>query len=157
MAYAAPADLNRHLGKFVAGFTATSVPSTNDAPTFLDDIAGEIDGILNARGIATPVTIASAPQSFLDFLKVTNAIGAAAQIVAALFPHPAGPSGTTYDEFLDQQYEQRLKGLRNGEGIPDVVLPGGTGGSLARSFWTTNPTDDDGNEHAPTFRRDMQW
>lgn len=157
MAYAAPADLSRHLGKFSAGFTATSVPSTSDAQVFLDDIAGEIDAILNSRGIGTPVTLASAPQSFLDFLKVTNAIGAAAQIVAALFPHPQGPTGTTYETWLDEQYEQRLAGLRSGEAVPDVVLPGASGGSLARSFWTTNPTDDDGNEHEPTFTRAMQW
>lgn len=157
MSYAGPTDLARHLGKFAAGFTATSMPSTADAQTFLDDIAGEIDGVLSSRGIATPVTIASAPQSFLDFLKVTNAIGAAAQIVAALFPQASGVASTEYQSWLDEQYEQRLKSLRSGEGIPDVVLPGGTGGSLARSYWTTNPTDENGNEHVPVFTRDMAW
>lgn len=157
MAYAAPGDLTRHLGMYAVRFTATSTPSTADAQTFLDDIAGEIDAVLGGRGLATPVTIASAPQSFLDFLKVTNAIGAAAQVVAALLPNQEGYASATYDQWLDRQYEERLKGLRDGSAIPDVVLPGATGGSLARSFWTTNPTDDDGNEHEPVFTRGMQW
>ena len=157
MSYASPPDLTRHLGRFSAGFTATSVPSTTDAQVFLDDIAGEIDAILSSRGIATPVTLASAPQSFIDFLKVTNAIGAATICAAALFPHPQGPTGTTYESWLDEQYEQRLAGLRSGEAIPDVVVPGAAGGSLARSFWTTHPIDDAGNEHEPVFSMAMRW
>lgn len=157
MSYAGPDDLNRHLGIYNKMLTATSTPSLADRQTFLDDIAGEIDAALSSRGIGTPVTIASAPQSFLDFLKVTNAIGAAAQIVAALLPNQEGYGSSTYDQWLDKQYEERLKGLRDGSAIPDVVVPGGTGASLPRSYWTTNPYDDDGNEHEPVFTRDMTW
>lgn len=156
MPYAAASDLTRYLGKYAAFFTATSVPSNADAQQFLDSVAGEIDAALSGRGIPVPVTLATAPQSFLDFLEETNAIGAAAQIVAALFPQAAGPASSTYQDFLDRQYEQRLVSLRRGEGVPDVVSPSG-GGSMARSFWTTHPYDDAGNEREPAFTRDMKW
>ena len=156
MSYAAPADITKHLGQFSRGFTATSNPTTADAQTFLDDISGEIDAVLNERGIVTPVTLATgAPQSFLDFLKVTNAIGVAAQIVAAIVPQVQGPTSTTYDEKLDAEYEERLGRLRTGM-IPDLIVVG-AGGALARSYWTTNPFTESGEEHEPAFTREMNW
>jgi hypothetical protein len=162
--YAALTDVETEMGKYAAGLTATSTPSETDVTDrIIPDIHGQIDGVLSRRGLATPIL---APSSFLDRLKALNALGAAARVVAALFPQAAGPASTTFHEWLQRRYDAGLEMLRNGEGIPDdvlVILNAG-GGGLPRSFATSHPdsvsADLDatpGNTIDPVFRRDTKW
>jgi hypothetical protein len=149
------------MGTYAIGLTATSTPSlTEVTERTIPDIHGEIDAVLSRQGVAVPVL---APSSFLDRLKALNAIGAAARVVAAMFPQAAGPASTTFHEWLQRRYDAGLDMLRNGEGIPDGVLLN-TSGGLPRSFWTSHPdsfSEDfagtPGNENDPVFTRDKKW
>lgn len=159
--YADLAAVKAEMGMLASGLTDASSPSNTDVnERTLPDIHGEIDGVLSRAGLAVPVT---GPSSFLDRLKALNALGAAARVVAALFPMAAGPQSTTFADWLQKRYDTGLEMLSNLEGVPDGALPSTTGG-LPRSFATSHPdsvsADLDGttgNTIDPVFRRDTQW
>jgi len=151
MSYAALADVQSEMGALKGALTATTTPTTADVTNrILPDIAGEIDAVLSARGLVVPVTV---PASFLDFLKATNALGAAARTLAEL--RAVNIEAGSLAVFLQEQYDKRLDMLRHGEGIPsDTTLSG----ALPRSYWTSNPEDEDGNDTSvPWFKRATQW
>jgi hypothetical protein len=154
--YADLADVQQAMAKMTVALTDTSVPSKSDVTsTILPAISGIIDGVLSARGLVTPVTAATAPDSFLQSLRGLTAVGAAARTVAGLFPQAAGPSSTTFADWLQARFDDGLKMLRAGEGIPPSI---GRIAALARSYWTSHPFDDDGvTTTKPTFTRKMVW
>lgn len=160
MAYAELEDVEHELGQYGRFLTETSTPSEDDVEQkTIPAIAGEIDGVLSARGVTVPVT---APASFLELLSSLNALGAAARTAAALLPQAQGPQSTTFHEWLQARYDAGLERLRNGEGIPDDIATSGT--SLPSSFWTRHPdtvsSDLDRtskNSVDPVFRRDTKW
>jgi len=155
MPYAVEGDIRRHMGRYSDGWPPAlgKPPTVADGLAFADTASGTIDAILNDRGVETPVI---APLSFVNFLRDLSAIYAASLIAAALFPQAAGPGSTTLHEFLMKQYRLGLDDLRKGDVIPDVI--GVSGSQLPRSYWTTNPTDEDGNETTiPVFSRGMLW
>jgi hypothetical protein len=157
--YADLAGVKIAMGKYSPGLTATSLPNETDVTNItLPDNAGIIDGVLSGRGLAVPV---AAPPSFVDSLRELNAIGAAARVVAALYPQAAGPASTTFHEWLQRLFDAGLDRLRDGEGIPDSAV---VTGALPRSFWTSHPDSNSadfagtpGNENDPVFTRDRQW
>lgn len=161
MAYADVAAVQVELGKMKSALTATSNPTLDDVTNkILPDISGQIDAVLSSRGLTVPVT---APASFLDRLKGLNAVGAAARVVAALFPQAAGPSSTLFAQWLQDRFDAGLQMLRDGEGIPDTAVLSGS--SMPTSLWTSHPGTDSsdldngtpGNTTDPVFRRDTQW
>jgi hypothetical protein len=148
-------DIRKHLGRYAEGWppAAGKPPTVADGVAFAAAATGQIEAILSDRGVVTPVTV---PPQFVQWLDDLAAMYAASLVAAALFPQAAGPGSTTHHEFLMRQYRQGLEDLRKGD-----VLPGGLillGTELARSFWTTHPYDDNGNETTvPAFTRDMKW
>lgn len=152
MSYADEASIRAALGKYGPGWTATSTPSVDDGLARAEEASGEIDAILAARGITTPV---ASPTSFVARLRDLASLYAAARVAAGLFPQAAGPASTTYHEFLMRQYRAGLDGLRAGE-IPAEVGTTTHGGP--RSFWTSNPIDPDtGEAWEPVFGRRTRW
>lgn len=164
--YADIADVIHELGELGDYLTATSRPTKTDVEgKTLPAIAGEIDGVLGARGLTVPITQASlvalgvdaaAATRFLETLSSLNALGAAARAVAALFPNRAGPGGAPFHEWLQQRYDAGLTRLGSGEGVPSASV---ASSALPRSHWTSNPTDPDTDEDwAPIFtRRGTLW
>lgn len=156
--YAAEADVRQVMGKFSPALSSTSVPATADVAGIINEIQAAVDAVLSAQGAAVPVDPAVAPAEFMTYLKNVTALGAASRIVAALFPAAVGVASTTYHLFLADQFQAELKRMQSGASIPDLIVATSGGGSLARSFWTSNPIDDDGNDTSvPFFRRAMQW
>ena len=155
MGYAVEGDIRRHLGKYAEGWPPAGgkPPTVADGVAFADTAAGQIDAILSDKGIEVPI---DAPASFVQWLNDLTAMYAASLITAALFPQAAGPGSTTHHEFLMRQYRLGLDDLRKGDVIPaELVI---VGAEMARSYWTTNPYDDDGIETTiPAFTRGMQW
>lgn len=158
MPYAVEADVRQVMGKYSPALNAQSVPATADVPGIIDDIQATIDAVLSAQGLAVPVDPATAPPEFLTYLKNVTAYGAAARIVAALFPAPVGVASTTYHLFLNDQFQAELRRLQTGASVPDLIVDVAGGGSLPRSLWTSFPVDDDGNDRTvPIFTRNTQW
>ncbi len=155
MAYAAENDIRRQLGRYGDGWPPPGgkPPTVADGLSLADTAQGEIDAILSGRGITTPITT---PTSFVNLLRDLCAMYAAAFIVAQLFPQAIGPASTTLNEWLMRQYRAGLDDLRRGDVIPDTVLHTGT--ALPRSYWTSHPTDDEGNDNlTPVFGRNTKW
>lgn len=116
MAYAALADVQALMPKWTINDSST--PTQTQVSGFIDDIAAEIDTVLSAQGLTVPV---ATPASFVAFLAMLNAQGAAALAVAGMFPSQAqaDPVGTPLAAFLQKQYERGLARLVKGEAIPE--------------------------------------
>jgi hypothetical protein len=159
MAYCAIADvqaLNPLRGTYAAGTRPTDAQVT----LLIDQIAGEIDTVLSARGIATPAT---APASFLAFLKGLNARGAAALTEMGKFPEAdVGPASTPHGQALWRIYQDGLKSLKDGSAI-DPATAGSASSVYAETYQTANPDNDpyedgtgDGQQPAFSMSRDLR-
>jgi hypothetical protein len=93
-------------------YGASTTPTETQVTTYIDNIAGEIDAIINGRGYTVPVT---APTALVTFLKQTNALGAAALAESAMFPEPQGMGASTHGTDLWKKYQDALKWLREGD------------------------------------------
>ena len=157
MGYAAEGDVRRELGAYSNGWPPPGgrPPTVADGVALADDASGMIDAVLNSKGIITPV---GAPASFLSHLANMAGRYAAAHIIRQLFPQSAGPGSTTDQDRLMNIWRDELEDLRKGDMIPSN-LPLGAAGALGRSYWTSNPTDDDGNDTTePIFKvKSEQW
>lgn len=156
MGYADEAAIRRFLGRYEAGWPPAGgkPPTVADGIALADAASGELDAILAGQGIATPV---AAPATFVTRLRDAAAQYAASFIVADLFPQAAGPGSTTLHVWLMDQYRDFRDGVRRGDTIPNDMTASGAGG-LGRSYWTTHPTDEDGNDTTtPHFSRDMPF
>ena len=122
-------------------YNTGTTPTTAQVTEFIEKIAGEIDTVLEGRGLTTPVVT---PTSFVTFLKQLNAVGAAALAERAMFPEASGMmAGVSAASMHWKQYTDGLKWLKDGS------LPTGTSAEpLASSFMNDNkandtePTDD---------------
>ena len=129
MAYAALADVQAINPKRTYG--ASTTPTTTQVAGFIDDIAAEIDSLLSARGLATPVT---EPASFLAHLTHVNAVGAAARAEFAMFPEAAeSPAGSPQGDRLWGQYQEYLRALRK-DALPVTMVHD----DVPASFFTEN-------------------
>lgn len=112
-------------------YGASTTPTTTQATEFISKIAGEIDSVLQGRGLVTPVTT---PDAFVEFLEQLNAVGAAALAERAMFPESQGLMGGVAAGALHwKQYQDGLKWLKEG------ALPTGTTAeALPFSFFEQN-------------------
>lgn len=153
MAYAALSDVQALLPKWV--YDGTSKPTSTQVTTIINQISAQIDSILRSLGHAVPVTT---PSDFLDYLKQTNAIGAAALIVAGQFPAESGAASTSLGEQLQKNYEGRLQELKDGSVIPPDLAKAGTR-VKAETYLTKNPDEevDLGDIAEPWFKREKTF
>lgn len=119
-------------------------PTATQVGTFITDIAGQIDAVLASVYVATPVT---APASFLSFLDLVNAWGAAALAEAAAFPEfDGGPGNTPQAMRYWKMYQDALAAFADGKMIdPSVAVSAAD--TLARSYLSDNP-DNTGYDEA---------
>ncbi len=155
MPYAVENDIRRHLGAYAEGWPRAGgkPPTVEDGLAYLATAQGKIDSVLSHRGLTVPVT---APVWFLNSLRDLCGMYAAALIAGVLFPQAAGPASTSLNKWLMDLFNAGLKDLEEGTIPIDIAASGG--GALARSLWTSHPTDDDGNDNlTPTFGRNTKW
>ena len=125
-------------------YSATTTPTETQVEGYIDDIAVEIDNILQAQGYTVPVTT---PTNFVDYLKTLNARGAAAQAEMAMFPDTMDGMSARGAQLL-ALYKDGLKALRNGE-IAASLSPGETSSDVG-SYYHAMTDQEDFPE--PTFR-----
>jgi hypothetical protein len=118
-------------------FMSTSRPATNKVTETIDEVAGEIDGVLTAAGYDLPI----AGVASLQLLRRYNTFGAAA---ACWHTGYATDNSIPRVEYWQQEYKDFLSRMRRGEQyLPDVDL------------------DDDTSSPAfgvaPAAQRDQYW
>jgi len=128
MAYCVIADVQALNAKRT--YDATSTPTATQVESLITRIANEIDTVLAARGLDTPVTT---PAAFLDHLKQVNAYGAAALAEMAMFPETSGLGETPHSAMLWKIYKEKLQALAEGQ-LPVAV----TASYPPESFFTAH-------------------
>lgn len=122
-------------------YSGSTTPTSTQVEQFIDDIAAEIDSILEGRSYTTPVTAGTTSAKFLEWLEALNARGAAALAEQAQFPELAGQlGGTGAGSQYWKQYREGLAYLKNG------AIPGGSSGddlALPFSFMSDNYASDE--------------
>ena len=127
-------------------YSATTTPTIAQVTEFISKIAGEIDVVLQGRGLTTPVLV---PAALVEFLEQLNAVGAAGIAERAMFPDSQGQMGGVAAGALHwQQYQDGLKWLKEGN------LPTGTSAeSLPFSFFTDHKADESAPHEEHTWQR----
>lgn len=132
MAYA---EFSHVQNRFARHHLSSSTPvSQSQVDDIIDDIAGEIDGVLVNLGYSVPVT---EPTWFLNRLRSLNADGAASITLKSLFPESSGPGSTSAYAFYDLRYRNGLKALKNGAHPKKADL------LAASTYFTKNAVADD--------------
>lgn len=136
MAYATLQAVRARAGALAGSWTDSSTPSSEDVETFLENVASEIDALLNARGL-TPPTLGS-PAA--DALVSVNADGALVLALEATFPESSGPSsaGKTIDG-ARTRYSAAQAALVAGTHPVVLLLEAANVQSRASSFWENEP------------------
>lgn len=154
MAYAALVDV---IGLFphFADLGADTKPSRKAAADMVTHIDNEVNVALAGANYTTPVT---APQFFVDWLKVVVAYGAGAAILKEMFPAATGPGENPAFAFWEGRYKTSIKGIMNGSLVPPTVAA--TGAFTAPStYFTRNPDaeEDLGDIANPGLEVAKEW
>ena len=136
MAYAAIGDVTARMAKFTV--SSTTKPTTAQVTEFLDDISGEIDVHLAAKGCTVPATT---PVYFMDWLKGVCANGTAALALKSMFPDAYGPAETPAYKFFESMYTSALESIDDGMAIPPDLITGV--GYVAPSTYLTRNSEED--------------
>jgi len=96
-------------------YSATTTPTETQVGTYITLIEGEIDTVLLALGFLGDIT---APAEFITFLRLLNALGAAAMAEQAMFPETSEAGATPHWKALKARYEALLDKLSTGKLMP---------------------------------------
>ena len=146
--YGTEAGVELLIGDVVDGraFTGSTVPTSTQVEGILDQIAGVINNALEAQGYSAPVVLADNPYAHRMLVRA-NDHGAAADIIAAFFPHMAfNAEGEPTDRLT--YYRQALKDAL------DTIQRGALSAGLTRRIFAGSQEDSDGNTKLPLFKRD---
>ena len=147
MSYCSITDVQALLPKRT--FSATSTPTTTQVNALIDQIAVEIDAVLESQGYTVPATT---PANFVNFLKYVNAYGAGALAEAGMFPETTDKGETPHWKVLDDKYKGWMESLEAGKIPPSL---GKADEALnAASFYTEMDDQDDYPD--PAFRKRSQ-
>lgn len=147
MAYATEAKVEALMAKFAVDGSTT--PTNTQLTIIIDDVAGDMDSRLAAKGVTVPVT---SPAYFLDYLEGINSMGAAARTLRSMFPDVSGPGEQPAYNFWQARYNAFLKGVDDGSVIPPDAMKGET--VAPSTYLTRNPdTEEDlGDISEPLFK-----
>lgn len=120
-------------------------PDSSQVGALIEQVAVEIDAVLESQGYTVPVT---EPANLVNFLKYINAYGAAYLAEAGMFPETAEPGETAHWQMLQKRYDKYLKMLEEGR-IPQA-LGTSTASFGVGSLYTEMEDQDDFPE--PAFR-----
>lgn len=127
-------------------YGAATTPTSTQVSALIDQVAVEIDAVLEAHGYTVPVT---SPTNLVAFLKYVNAYGAAYLAEAGMFPETAEPGETAHWQMLKKVYDNYLKMLMEGN-IP-ASLGIAEESANAASYYTQMDDQDDFPD--PVFRK----
>jgi len=135
--------------------SATTEPTDSQVLGFIAQVDGEVNVALASRGIAIPVV---SPALFVEFLKLTNALGAASLTLRAMFPDAAGIGEQPSAGFFAARYTEQLAMIKDGSMIPDSVTTS-TPSALPSTFLTRNPDspEDLGSEANSDLTVDLEF
>lgn len=154
MPYAALNDVIALFPHF-ADLGANTKPSRQAAADMVTDIDNEVNVYLAGANYTTPVT---APQFFVDWLKVVVSYGAAAAILKEMFPAATGPGENPAFAFWESRYKSSLKGIKDGSLVPPDVAAAGAFAPPS-TYFTRNPdTEEDlGDIANPGLEVATEW
>ena len=137
-------------------YSATTTPTTAQIEDYIDQIAAEMDTVLEGRGLTVPVTT---PAAFLKFLVHLNALGASSMAEKAMFPETQGLVSTSSAAVLWKQYREGLDYLAAGNLSSEVI---GDATALPFSFFEQNKDVDTEPEEAhdwlkPKFGKNREF
>lgn len=134
-------------------YSGSTRPSRPQVEAFLADGAAEINAILSAQGLATPVTT---PADFLAYVTRLNALYAAALAEQAAFPEADGDlGGSGSGARYWRMWESGKRDLISGASIPPAA---GTAGARVRAAtYGTDNRDSSGDVPAPAFSMTRQF
>ena len=152
--YGAVAGLERLIGDIVAArtFGAGTVPTITQAEAELDNVASELNALLDAFGYTAPVVEADNPFAY-GALKAANEYGAAARLLATIPSQSYDPDdqitegGTTRGQMYERYLNQIKKQIAEHK-IKAVMSTSRFGNMIAGGA-----TDSDGNTRKPIFKR----
>ncbi len=124
-------------------YDADSTPTSTQVTTLINQIAVEIDAVLEAQGYTVPVTT---PANFVNALKAINAYGAAALAEMGMFPETSEMGSTPHWKALNDKYNEWMKHLRAGEVPPELGA-----GEMVGGYYT-DACEDTENYPDPKFR-----
>lgn len=127
-------------------YGASTTPTTTQVNALIDQIAVEIDAVLESQGYTVPVTT---PANLVNFLKYVNAYGAAYLAEAGMFPETAEPGETAHWQMLKKVYDNYMKMLTEGKIPASLGIDEGSYG--VASYYTEMSDQDDFPD--PVFRK----
>lgn len=136
MAYSDLAAVKARAGALSNAWTNVSKPSETDIAGFLDDVAAEIDALLEARGLTPPAPGSAAANA----LRGINADGALLLALEATYPEGSGPSSA--GKILDtvrSRYEDAVSALVEGKLAAIALLEAGSAAPSASNFFSNEP------------------
>ena len=145
MAYCTTTEINNLMPKYPTG--AATTPTTTQAEAIIDQIAAEIDLVLESQGYTVPVTT---PTTFVNALKAVNAYGAAALIEAGMFPAVTEKGQSPHWKVLDDKYKEWLTDLKDGR-VPSTLSAALIGTDVGGFY--TDACEDTDEYPDPVFRK----
>lgn len=133
----------------------TTKPTKDVAADMVTHIDNEVNVALAGANYTTPVT---APQFFLDWLKVVVSYGAGAAILKQMFPGATGPGENPAFAFWESRYRAAIKGIRDGSLVPPDVAAAGAFAAPS-TYLTRNPDEEEdlGDIANPELEVGTKW
>ncbi len=158
--YATLADVKSRVGAIGAAWGATSTPSDSQITTFLQNVADELNGVIEGHGLAVPLAGSDAAKALVGI----NADGAALLAIEAAFSDEDGPNAPPkLYERINKRYSESYKLLISGKLPALQILGSGGAAPTGSSLWIDDPgygtqapisgTMDANPSLAPAFRR----
>ncbi len=161
MAYCVQADIEARFRRwFPTGFSDTTKPTVSDVLLYINDVAGELDGIIVSFGFTAPVT----QTNVIDMLKRANVFGAAAEVARTAFPEKIGADKDALAVEFEALYQEEKKNLETFDNPVLAILQETYGSRRPISNYTqypdtviNPPTGDPTIDLAPMFPRGVEY
>lgn len=154
--YAAVTDVQRLIGDIVTGreFAADTVPTTTQVENELDNVAAELNALLDMKGYTVKVSETNYPHAY-NALKAANAYGAAARLLATVPTEAYDPDEEMVDTGSSraQMYERYLNQMK--KQIRKYEIRAGMRANRMSRTKAGAATNEDGTDRDSVFKRGM--
>lgn len=151
--YGSVAGVEKLVGDIVASrtFSASTVPTTTQVETILDDIAAEINSLLDTIGYTAKISSSGFPLAY-NYVVAGNNYGAASVVLKTIPGQGSlGPEGEELGNVRANMYQSQLN--RCLERIRKRELRAGMRAGRLANVFAGSQQDDDGNDKLPLFQR----
>lgn len=151
MAYATSGEVIKYTGRAQFALSSSSPVSVDDILEIIDDLAAEIDGLVQSLDVTLPIVEADSPYAYA-VLKRLNALGAAYTVELRLFGD-ASPGDARNARFttLREDYLRLLQQIKTG----DILLSDADGATNSDADLAASTGYRDSNDEIvdPFFKR----